>query len=174
MENTNTLLEVITRLGARIEGGSEYGWNCFGPNARMLDFPNVGVIFDSVTQEVYMIDAWPNNYDADAKTIVWVNREYEVAYRKESKNRGFYDPKEVLECYSFKAIMEIAEAVIDEQPFDEGLINEIELFFEDGELELVMKAAELSGMTLDEFVNAALREKLDSVKSQKKAKKRAK
>lgn len=167
----NQLLDIITRLKGRIEGGSEYGWNCFGPNARMLDFPNVGVIFDSVTQEVYMIDAWPNNYDDDAKTIFWVTREYEVAYRKESQERGFYDGTN--QCYSFPAIMQIAEAVLEEQPFDPSLVNDVELFFEEGELETVMKAAELAGMTLDEFVNAALKEKLDSVNSQKKPKKRA-
>lgn len=168
----NQLLDIITRLKGRIEGGSEYGWNCFGPNARMLDFPNVGVIFDSVTQEVYMIDCWPNNYKHDARTIIWVAKDYEVAYRRESKERGFYDDAD--QCYSFPSIMQIAKAVLDEQPFDPSLVNDVELFFEEGELEMVMDAAKLSGMTLDEFVNAALKEKLDSVKSKKKAKKRAK
>lgn len=169
----SVLLDIITRLGGRIEGGDAYGWDCFGPNARMLDFPNVGVIFDSETQEVYSVDAWPNNYDDEAKTVMWVTPEYEVAYREEAKKRGFYEPNTVTQCYSFQSMMTIAEAVIDELPFDEALTCDIELFFEDGELELITKAAELEGMTLDEFVNAALREKLDTVKRTKKKQKRA-
>jgi hypothetical protein len=167
------LLDIITRLEGRIEGGSEYQWHSFGPNARILDFPNVGVVFDSVTQEVYAIDVWPNNYDDDAKTVLWVAPGHEVAYRKESKARGFYNPDSVDQCYSFMSIMTIAVAVMDELPFDPSLVNDVELFFDEGELEMVMKAAELEGMTLDEFVNAALKEKLDSVKSTKKKQKRA-
>ena len=169
----SVLLDIITRLQGLIEGGSEYQWNCYGPNARHLDFPNVGVVFDSETQEVYEVSAWPNNYDDNAEGhIFWVNRDYEVAYHKECQKRGHIP--EAVQCYSFPSMMTIAEAVMDEKPFDEGLTRDVELFFEDGELELVMNAAKASGMTLDEFVNAALKEKLDSVKSQKKAQKRAK
>jgi hypothetical protein len=168
----SVLLDIITRLKGRIEGGSEYGWECFGPNARYLDFPNVGVIFDSETQEVYAIDAWPNNYDENATSYFWVNNVYEVAHRKECEKRKCLPEGE--QCYSFPSMLAIAEAVMDELPFDEELARDVELFFEDGELEMVMNAAKESGMTLDEFVNAALKEKLDSVKSQKKAQKRAK
>ena len=169
----SVLLDIITRLGGRIEGGSEYGWDCYGPNARHLEFPNVGVVFDSVTQEVYEVSAWPNNYDSSANGhIFWVTKDYEVAYRKECKRRKIVPDGE--QCYSFPSMMLIAEAVIDELPFDDALVRDVELFFEEGELELIQSAAQAMGMTFDEFVNAALKEKLDTVKSKKKAKKRAK
>jgi len=167
------LLDVITRLQGRIEGGSEYQWNSFGPNARILDFPNVGVVFDSVTQEVYAIDVWPNNYDDDANTVLWVAPGHEVAYRKESKERGFYDPDNVDQCYSFESIMAIAVAVMDELPFDESLTRDVDLVLDEDELASVMVAANNMGLTLDEFVNAALREKLDSVNNTKKKQNRA-
>jgi hypothetical protein len=162
----NQLLDIITRLKGRIEGGSEYGWDCFGPNSRYIDFPNVGVIFDGESQEVYSVDAWPNNYDESQPSYFWVNKDYEVAHRKETVKRNI--PIEAEQVYSFPAIMSIAEAVMEENEFDPELANEIELFFEEGELEMVMRAAELEGMTIDEFVNAALKEKLDTVKSTKK------
>ena len=167
------LLDIITRLEARIEGGSEYQWHSFGPNARILDFPNVGVVFDSVTQEVYAIDVWPNNYDEDAKTVLWVAPGHEVAYRKESKDRGFYDPEAVDQCYSFESIMTIAVAVMDELPFDDALTRDVDLELDEDELASVLSAAKTLGMTLDEFVNAALKEKLESVNSTKKKQKRA-
>lgn len=166
----NKLLDVVTRLQGRIEGGSPYGWNCFGPNAQYLDFPNVGVVFDRVTQDVYYIDAWPNNYTKDTKSIFWVDNNYEVAYRKESYLRRTNDTARnsvptyddnADQCFSYKAILTIAEAVMDEREFDPELANEIELFFAAGEFETFTQTAESMGMTFDEFVSMALKEKLE-------------
>lgn len=54
-----TLMEVIKQCGARVSGGSEYLWTCYGPNARYLEFADVvgseyaHVIHDTKTYEVY-------------------------------------------------------------------------------------------------------------------------
>lgn len=168
----SVLLDIITRLGGRIEGGSEYGWDCFGPNARYIDFPNVGVIFDGVTQEVYAIDAWPQGNHSEYESIFWVAPGYEVAHNKEAKLRNV--PITAEQCYSFESMMTIAVAVMDDLDFDEGLTRDVDLHFDEDELVKVMAVAKSLGMTLDEFVNMALKEKLDAVKSEKKKKKRAK
>jgi hypothetical protein len=56
-----TLLEIMTATGARVCGGAEYLWPCYGPHARHMDFADVTgneyctVVFDSKTQKVYEI-----------------------------------------------------------------------------------------------------------------------
>jgi hypothetical protein len=168
----SVLLDIITRLGGRIEGGSPYGWDCFGPNARLIDFPNVGVVFDGVTQEVYSIDAWPEDADSEHESIFWVAPGYEVAHNQEAKSRNVEITAE--QCYSFESMMTIAVAVMDGLSFDEGLTRDVDLHFDEDELVKLMAVAKSLDMTLDEFVNMALKEKLDAVKSEKKKKKRAK
>lgn len=54
------LSKVNECFGHRINGGSEYGWKSFGPNARYLDFESEfahgSVVFDCETQVVYLAD----------------------------------------------------------------------------------------------------------------------
>ena len=79
----HTFLESIPPL---IIGGEKYHWECFGPEARYLDFEdNLSVIFDEKTKELYMIE-W---IDEDDVKLKWVHPEHIAAYEKYSDDMGF-------------------------------------------------------------------------------------
>jgi hypothetical protein len=84
------LLNVITLAGGRIGGGSEYLWNCFGNNARYLEFQDTTgygyshCIFDTKTYEVYEIHV---DVNGQQQAFLWTNDKYKKAYLKEAKER---------------------------------------------------------------------------------------
>jgi hypothetical protein len=85
-----TLMEIIQACQARICGGTEYQWACYGPNARYLDFADrdgtacVSIIFDSQTQTVYSLEMDVPGYE---QAFAWRNPDYVKAYLKECKSR---------------------------------------------------------------------------------------
>jgi hypothetical protein len=85
--------KVNVALNHRITGGSDYHWQCYGPNARYLDYESnhahASVLFDSETQVVY--EASVNAKDEKLTPYRWLNPEYKDAYYAESTNKGI-DP----------------------------------------------------------------------------------
>lgn len=81
-----TLKQITEACEYRICGGDDYLWNCYGPNARHLDFNDrdgtecVGIIFDTKTQVVYEIGVSVPGYD---QAFGWHNPDYLEAYIKE-------------------------------------------------------------------------------------------
>ena len=86
-----TLLEIITATGARVSDGSDYLWNCYGPNSRYIDFVDVAssdycsVVFDCRTQTVYEVNLHVPGQDQAFK---WINPDFESAYVAECAERG--------------------------------------------------------------------------------------
>lgn len=65
-----------------IEGG-KFQWQCFGDNARYLDFEsNTSTVFDSVTGDIYILD-----YQRDEKFYRYVNQDYMEQYLAECEFR---------------------------------------------------------------------------------------
>ena len=85
--------KVNVALNHRITGGSNYHWQCYGPNARYLDYESdhahASVLFDSETQVVY--EASVNAKDEKLTPYRWLNPEYKDAYYTESAYKGI-DP----------------------------------------------------------------------------------
>ena len=83
------LSEVNEALNHRITGGSTYHWQCYGPNARYLDYESdyahASVLFDSKTQVVY--EASVNAKDEKLTPYRWLNPEYKDAYYAESADK---------------------------------------------------------------------------------------
>jgi len=84
------LSKVNVALNHRITGGSTYHWQCYGPNARYLDYESdhahASVLFDSETQVVY--EASVNAKDEKLTPYRWINPEYKDAYYAEASNKG--------------------------------------------------------------------------------------
>ena len=84
------LMQVIEACEARICGGAEYQWICYGENARYLDFSDrdgtdcASVIFDTKTQVVYELHMNVPGYD---QAFGWHNPDFQGAYVKECKRR---------------------------------------------------------------------------------------
>jgi hypothetical protein len=104
-----TLLEIITATGARVSGGSDYLWNCFGSTSRYLDFVDVAgeeycsVIFDSKTHQVYAVELTVPGQDQCFK---WTNPRFESAYVAECTTRAV-DPMQAWDDVKYNAIDEV-------------------------------------------------------------------
>ena len=87
------LSEINVALDHKITSGSEYGWHCYGPNARYMDYESdyahVSVIFDSTNQTVYSaevsikLEAW----SSDKKPYRWLNPSFKDAMYSEALER---------------------------------------------------------------------------------------
>lgn len=77
----------LDKIQYRITGGSEFWWDCYGPNAWSIEGHNTDAVFDRVTQMVYEVSLTCN----DGKCYKWVDPDFVDRYVQESKNRGF-DP----------------------------------------------------------------------------------
>lgn len=85
------LLEIINACQARITGGSEYQWQCYGSNARYMDFSDqdgtecVSVVMDAQTQKVYELNMYVPGYD---QAFVWRHPDHVGSYLAECTVRG--------------------------------------------------------------------------------------
>lgn len=104
--------DVITAAKFKISGGSEYQWECYGPNARFLDFDSEfeGVsavcVFDSENQTVYEVALYLGE-----KPYRWLNPEFEEAMKNESFDRDidprvFLDDTHYADCEVFEDILQ--------------------------------------------------------------------
>jgi len=86
-----TLMEVIKQCGARVCGGAEYQWHCYGNNARYLEFADVvgseyaHVVHDTKTHMVYEFALYVPGQE---QAFIWRNPEYTTQYLAECKDRG--------------------------------------------------------------------------------------
>jgi hypothetical protein len=77
------ILEVVTAANGLVKGGADYGWQCFGPNAKYIDIGNdqigqvASVIFDSDDGTVYAVELF---YPADRRAWRWVDDRYYDAF----------------------------------------------------------------------------------------------
>ena len=87
-----TLMQMIERCGARVSGGSQYQWHCYGENARYMDFVDVAgneyahAVHDSITHHVYQVCV---HVPGQEQAFAWYNSDYHAAYSQECKDRGF-------------------------------------------------------------------------------------
>lgn len=126
-----TLMEVITQAGARICEGTEFQWECFGHNARYIDFADVvgepycSVVHDAKTYEIYQIEC---NVPGQDQSFKWTNPNFEPAYLAECKARNILPDvawddvksEKVDEETIMQYIKDIGEMYYDDLPIPEG------------------------------------------------------
>ena len=85
-----TLMEIIRQCGARIRDSNEYLWQCFGHDARVLDFADTdgtvycSVVFDTVTYNVYEVSMNVPGYD---QAFRWLDPAFRSHYIAECVKR---------------------------------------------------------------------------------------
>jgi hypothetical protein len=160
-----TLKEWMEVVDYRITEGSNYCWNCYGPNAYSLDSWNgdyeghsFSIIFDTKTQEVYEVQAHDFK---NQRAYRLCNPEYQKAMETEADNRGInkkeawddvnYTDLEVDDDWFQKALAIAAGEVYDTRV-------SIPVDFSDNELFTYMKMAHERDITLNQLIEQALRE----------------
>ena len=85
------LAKVMKSAEQRVAGGSEYLWECFGPNARWMEFADnedrefADAVYDTVNNRVYQINI--HIPGGDDRCITWIDPEFEHAYVAEARRR---------------------------------------------------------------------------------------
>lgn len=170
-----TLKDFMEIVDYRITEGSDYQWQCFGPNAYCLDSWNgeqdghtVSIIFDTKDQTVYQIMA--HDY-ARKYAYRMTNPDFKDVFDFECEDRNTLDMAwEDDEGKAVKYIdldveedfVEKARAIVNDTEYDTRVQVPVE--FTDEELLTYMKMAHDRDMTFNSFVEMALRTAIDEIK----------
>ena len=153
-------------FGHRISGGSEYGWNCFGPNARYLDFESdyahSSVVFDSENQTVYLAEI--SRKEGDTGTYQWINPEFKSGYLAECKRRKIdphhaWDNVRYTELETSEDYLDKAHAVFNNLPYDERIVVPLDL--EDDVILMLALEAHKRDITINKMVEIVLQRAID-------------
>ncbi len=166
-----TLKDFMETVNYRITEGSDYGWQCFGPNAYCLDSWNgeqdghsLTVIFDTQTQEVY--EAQAHDY-RNNRAYRLINPDYKFGHDDEAAGRGVdkseaWDDLKYVDLEVDEDWLEKARAIVAEEDYDTRVSIPVE--FTDDELLTYMKMAHDRDMTFNQFIEEALKAAIDEFK----------
>lgn len=170
-----TLKQFMEACDYRITEGSDYQWQCFGPNAYRLDSWNgdqdghtLSIVFDTQTQEVYQAEAF--DYSRERAYRI-TNPDYKFAHDDECQTRDVEDiawerddgsPVEFVELDVEEDFLDKARAIVNDEDYDTRV--QVPVDFTDEELLTYMKMAHERDMTFNEFVEMALRAAIDEIK----------
>jgi hypothetical protein len=160
--NIESYMKVI---GYKVGDSTKYCWNCFGKYARYMDYdadmdtPNVSCVFDTKSQEVYMVEMYDHNTDVMYK---WFNLEYVEAYNQEFVERGCDDfetnIKNVILTEESDILEKIYYAVLG-QEYDKRVKIPIDL--PDDEMFQLMKLAHEKDITLNQLIGNVIQQSIE-------------
>lgn len=163
-----TLKDFFETTNYRISEGSDYGWECYGPNAYRLDAWNGdqnghshSIVFDTKTQEVYEVTTYDYRNNNAYRLI---NPEFAKKHNKEAKRRMVNDKEawdnvDYVDLETEEDYLEKARAIEAGEYYDTRV--QVPLNFTDDELFTYMKLAHERDMTLNQFVEYVLREAIE-------------
>ena len=169
-----TLKQWMEIVGYRITEGSEYQWECYGPNAHCLDSWNgdfdghsFSVYFDTKTQEVYEVQA--HDY-RNQRAYRLINPEFAKKHKKEAKrrevdNKEAWDNVDYVDLDVVEDFLEKARAIEAGEDYDTRV--QIEVDFTEEEMLKYMKLAHSLDITFNQLVERALTEEIQKHKEGK-------
>jgi hypothetical protein len=163
-----TLKDWMEVSNYRISEGSDYCWDCFGPNAYRLDAWNGdqkghshSIVFDTKTQEVYEVTTYDyrNNRAYRLMNPDWVAEFKDEAERREVEFAEAWDDVAYVDLDVVEDFLEKARAIEAGEDYDTRV--QLQVTFSDEELLLYMKIAHDRDITFNELVEIALEEAID-------------
>lgn len=176
-----TLKDFMETVDYRITEGGDYGWNCYGDNAYMLDSWNgeqdghsFTIIFDTKTQTVYEVQA--HDY-VRQRAYRLINPEFKADHDLEADQRDAnldeaWDDIDYVDLETDEDFLEKAQAIAANEDYDTRV--QVPVDFTDEELLAYMKMAHERDMTFNEFIESALRDVIDELKNTVPKKKKKK
>lgn len=159
--------EWLEAVGYRITEGSEFAWQCFGPNAYSLDAwdgnsdgTSFSIVSDTRNQTVYMVEA--HDYRKNRSYRLF-NTAYRDAYRDEARQRGVdpdeaYDGVRFIDLESKEDWLEKASAIFRGDEYDERVVVPIDL--PEDQLMFLFRAAHEADLSFNAYVEKILRDAL--------------
>ena len=168
-----TLKSYLEAINFKITGGSDFGWNCYGENARYLDCSDsesadgdysVHAIFDSDTQRVFALEAWDYVNDREYR---WIDPSFVKAHNREAHDRDFdhresCDGRKFIEIEVAEDILEKISAIVAGADYDTRIQVPVEL--PEDVMFTLMKEAHEKDMTFNELMEDILKKAIDQVK----------
>jgi hypothetical protein len=160
-----TLKEWMEVVGYRITEGSDYQWECYGPNAYCLDSWNgdqdghsFSIYFDNKTQEVYEVQA--HDY-RNQRAYRLINPDFAKKHKKEAKRREVefkeaWDNVEYVDLEVDDDWFQKALAIEAEEDYDVRV--EVPLTLDDKQMFELMRLAHERDITLNQLVEDVLRQ----------------
>jgi hypothetical protein len=166
-----TLKDFMETIQYKITEGSDYCWNCYGPNAHSLDSWNdeqgaggytITTVFDKQDQTVYQMEAWDYTND---RCYRWIDPTYIDAYKEECEHRDVdfnnaFDAVDFIDLETEEDILEKARAMVAGEDYDTRV--SVPLTLDDDQLFELMKSAHEKDVTLNQLVENILREVIAS------------
>lgn len=154
----------------RITEGSDYGWNCYGPNAHSLTAWNeihgdggwgASIVFDTKDQTVYEVEICDYTNQRAYRII---NPDFRKEYDKESKDRGeladcAWDDVKFTDLEVDDDWIQKALAIIAGEKYDTRIKFQVE--FNNDELFKYMLLAHEKDITLNQLVELAVQSAID-------------
>jgi hypothetical protein len=165
-----TIKDFLNAVSYRITGGSEYQWQCFGPDARYLDSEilerySASIVFDTQTQLVY--EATVCDYEVD-RAYRWLNPDFNAAHDAEVLSRGggdrAWDDVDYTDLDVPEDWLTKAQAIVNGESYDTRVSVPIDL--PDHEMLRLMFMAHERDMTFNNFVTEILEKTLVDLKKE--------
>lgn len=166
-----TLKDFMEAVDYKVTEGSDYCWNCYGPNAYRLDSWNqdqeghtVGIIFDTRTHVVYEANAYDYKREHAYRLI---NPDFKDAHSAESSDRGVlenqaWDDVDYVDLETDEDFLAKARAIVTDEEYDTRVSVPVD--FTDEELLTYMKLAHERDITFNQLVEEALRSAIEEHK----------
>ena len=163
-----TMKEFMELVDYRITEGSNYGWQCYGGNAYMMDSWNgeqdghsFTVIFDTKDQTVYEVQAHDYVHDRAYRMI---NEDFLKKMKKESKRRDVnraqaWDDVRYIDLEVDDDFIQKCLAIRAGEDYDTRVSVPIDM--SDADLLVFMKMAHERDITFNELVEEALRQAIE-------------
>jgi hypothetical protein len=175
-----TLKDFMETVDYRITEGSDYGWNCYGYDAYMLDSWNgeqdghsLTIIFDTKTQTVYEVQAHDYVYNRAYRMI---NPDFKHEHDAENTRRGCddqaWDDVAYVDLDVDDDFFQKCLAIREGEDYDTRVSVPVD--FTDAEFMLYAKMAHERDITLNQLIEEALRAAIEDVRAGKLTKKQAK
>lgn len=166
-----TIEDFLQTVNYRITGGSDYGWRCFGANARFLDSEagrdqaGASMIFDEVTQTVYQVTA--HDY-RQQRAYRWTHPDWVDQHQQEMTNRGIpdqaWDTVAYTDLESAQDMLTKTQAIVTGRVYDTRI--EVPLDMTDDERLRLMTMAHEQDITLNQLVEQILTQAIQAQKEQ--------
>jgi hypothetical protein len=166
-----TMKEWMELVDYKITEGSEYGWQCYGPNSYSLDSWNgvhgkggysFSIVFSTKSQKVYEVSMCDYTNDRAYRMINPKNVE---KHRKESESKSVlanqaWDDVNYIDLDVVDDFIQKALAIRAGEPYDTRVSVPVD--FTDEELLTYMKIAHERDITFNQLVEQALREAINT------------
>ena len=169
-----TMKEWMELVDYKITEGSDYLWSCYGPNAYQLSSWNgihgeggysFNIVFSTKTQKVYEVSVCDYTNNRAYRMIAENKRE---KHSKESKSRDVelnkaWDDVEYVDLDVDEDFLEKSQAIVLGEDYDTRVMMSLEL-----PNDIIVQAALAAherDITLNDYINLALAELVNKVKS---------